>query len=91
MSGIMIANHEVMRRRLEELAGRRFLGAVDGGDCLELVFADAGPGRCNLVSIFTAGAHAGVVAFGGVVEPEAYADPARDWLAEAAAAEEHRR
>lgn len=89
-AGVALADHDGLRRALQELAGRCFLGAVDGGDCIELVFADAGPGHCNLVTIHTSGLYAGVVAFGGVVEPEAYVDETRDWFAEMHAAAEER-
>jgi len=59
-------------RALRVVAGRRFLGPVDGGDCVELVF-EADP-RGNLVTIFHTGRRAGSVAFGGVASPEEYVE-----------------
>lgn len=47
-------------------AGRRFVGAIDCGDCLELVFEDRGEAGGNLVTIFTAGRRRGLVAQGFV-------------------------
>jgi hypothetical protein len=46
------------------LSGRTLVGAVDGGDCVELVFDPNETG--NLVTIFTDGRRRGLVAFGGV-------------------------
>jgi hypothetical protein len=53
-------------RLFQHLAGRRLLGAVDGGSCVELVFEPAGPGNGDLISIFTDGYWTGHVAFGFV-------------------------
>ena len=52
-------------RLFRHLAGRRLVGAVDGIDCVELVFEpDEHDG--NLVTIFTEGRERGWVAFGFV-------------------------
>lgn len=48
------------------VAGRKFIGPVDGIECLELVFEDPDDKGENLVSIFTDGAHCGLVALGFV-------------------------
>lgn len=79
MSGVALGDHAAMERELRALAGRRFLGTVDGDDCLELVFEDLGAGYPNLVSIFTRGRRAGVVAFGGVSDPELYVRQDGTW------------
>jgi hypothetical protein len=55
---------------LGRVADRRFVGAVDGFGCVELVFEGSDE---NLVSIYTQGLHAGRVALGGVADPEGYA------------------
>jgi hypothetical protein len=47
------------------LAGRRLIGAVDGFECVELVFEYDEDHAGNLVSIFTDGPRRGLVAFGG--------------------------
>lgn len=69
------------------LEGRKLLGAVDCGDCVELVFDDLEPGEnfANLISIYTdAGRHTGRVALGGVEDPRGYVAEHRQWLEEAA-------
>ena len=48
------------------VAGRKFVGPVDGLNCLELVFEDPDDKGDNLVSIFTDGYHRGLVALGFV-------------------------
>jgi hypothetical protein len=54
-------------RLLREVAGRRFVGPVDGYGCVELVFDDAGGGESgNLLTIFTEGEWRGLVALGFV-------------------------
>jgi hypothetical protein len=64
-------------RLLDEVEGRPFLGAVYGGDCLELVFGGEGGG--NLLSVYLAGRRAGTVVLGGVAEPESYARSCKRW------------
>jgi hypothetical protein len=55
-----------------KVAGRRFLGVVNCGDCLELVFEEAA-GAGNLVTLFTdAGPRTGLVAFGFVCDAAEY-------------------
>jgi hypothetical protein len=61
-----VLNQAGLLHLFRHLAGRRLLGAVDGGDCVELVFEPAEPGDGNLVSIFTQGYWTGHVAFGFV-------------------------
>ena len=81
MSSARLDDFEGLRDCFAELEGRRFLGVVDGGDGVELVFEDAGPDACNLVTVHHAGPYVGIVAFGGVCEPEGYVDPTCDWFA----------
>jgi hypothetical protein len=50
----------------DELTGRKLVGAVDGFDCVELVFDDPERRGGNLVSIFTGGTHKGRIAHGFV-------------------------
>ena len=64
-------------RALDAVEGRRFLGAVYGGDCLELVFEGERGG--NLVSIYVEGRRAGAVALGGVAGPAGYARSCSRW------------
>jgi hypothetical protein len=65
-----------LARLFRQLAGRRLLGVIDTGDVLELVFDDE-EGAGNLVSIYyDAARYTGLVALGGVQEPEAYV---ADW------------
>jgi hypothetical protein len=57
-------------RLFQVLAGRRLLGALDCGDCCELVFESDG---CNLVTIYgSAGRFTGQVLLGAVLGPEEY-------------------
>lgn len=66
-----VADREGLLAISAQLSGRRLLGVVDlPGEGLELVFEDAGGG--NLVTVFTDGPRAGLVAFGGVAKPERY-------------------
>jgi hypothetical protein len=51
------------------VAGRRLVGAVDGFGCVELVFDDPDGQGGNLVTVFTEGGRAGIVAL-GFVAPE---------------------
>lgn len=61
------------------LAGRRFIGVVDCGDCVELVFSDEGRGP-NLVTVFTdSGRRTGRVALGGVADAADYVRGWREW------------
>jgi hypothetical protein len=62
---------------LDEVEGRRFLGAVVGGMAVELVF-EGEHGR-NLVSIYVEGHRAGEAVLGGVAMPESYARSCRRW------------
>ena len=79
-----VLDHAGLVEIFGRLSGRRFVGVIDCGDCVELVFEDAGPGG-NLVTVFTdAGRHTGRVALGGVSEAEAYVAEWREWLDEAA-------
>jgi hypothetical protein len=72
VSSSTVADREGLLAIFAELAGRRLLGVVDlPGEGLELVFADDGTGG-NLVTIFTDGPRAGLVAFGGVAAPASY-------------------
>jgi hypothetical protein len=64
---------EGLLRLFASLAGRTFLGAVDGMDCVELVFSDPDERGGNLVSIFTDGRDRGRIAHGFVADPEGYA------------------
>jgi hypothetical protein len=64
-------------RALDQVEGRRFLGAVAGGHCLELVFDGEHGG--NLVSIYVDGPFAGTVVLGSVAAPEAYARSYSCW------------
>jgi hypothetical protein len=64
-------------RVLDQVEGRRFIGAVIGGQCLELVFEGDRGG--NLVSIYVLGRHAGAVVLGGVANPEEYAKAGGRW------------
>ena len=59
-------------RLFRELAGRTFLGPVDGFGCVELVFDDRDGKGGNLVTIFTEGRERGRVAFGFVSSPAEY-------------------
>jgi hypothetical protein len=59
-------------RLFSELAGRTFLGPVDGFGCVELVFDDRDDKGGNLVTIFTEGRERGRVAFGFVSNPVDY-------------------
>jgi hypothetical protein len=59
-------------RLFTELAGRTFLGPVDGFGCVELVFDDLDEKGGNLVTIFTEGHERGRVAFGFVSSPTEY-------------------
>jgi hypothetical protein len=70
---------EALFRALDRVEGRRFLGAVDGGGCVELVF-EGEHGR-NLISIYVAGGdyYRGRVAFGGVADPKDYVRSYADW------------
>lgn len=63
-----VLDTEGLVRLFQHLAGCTLLGAVDGGGCVELVFTD--PARGNLVTIFTADAHRGVVAHGFVSQEQ---------------------
>src|SRR4051812_47598151 len=70
-------------RALCRVTGRRFLGVVDGLDCLELVY-EGEHGR-NLITVYTEGWRAGRVSFGGLDSPEGYAEQCRmddgdEWL-----------
>lgn len=78
-----VLDHRGLVNLFGQLCGRRFLGVVDCGDCVELVFDDALPGG-NLVTIFTdSGRDTGLVALGGVAKPEAYIAGWQEWLEEA--------
>ena len=55
-------------RLFRSLGGRTLVGAVDGRDCVELVFDDSDDIGGNLVSIFTDGRRRGQVAFGFVCQ-----------------------
>jgi hypothetical protein len=59
-------------RLFTELAGRTFLGPVDGFGCVELVFDDRDEQGGNLVTIFTESHERGRVAFGFVSDPAEY-------------------
>jgi hypothetical protein len=60
------------------LACRILLGAIDCGDCLELVFSLDGDVRgANLVTVYTEGRARGYVSLGGVAEPLEYVRAAR--------------
>lgn len=56
-----------------QVAGRKFIGPVDGYDCLELVFEDPDDRGGNLVSIYTEGRYRGNV-FLGFVSRDLIAD-----------------
>lgn len=55
------------------LSGRRFVGAVDSDDAIELVFDGDG---CNMVTIFTSGRFRGNVWLGFVAQPREYCEAA---------------
>jgi hypothetical protein len=59
-------------------SGQKFLGAINGGGDVELVFDMPEGARFNLVSI---GPRHGIQV-GFVSEPEAYVDPERNWIDE---------
>ena len=59
------------------LQGRRLLGVVDCNDCLEVVFEESDAAG-NLVTLYTDGRRAGLVAFGFVCDPAAYVDEWRE-------------
>jgi len=64
-----VLDHDGLIRLFEQLAGRRFLGPVDGGGCVELVFESDPDRKGNLVTIFTEeGRYRGQVAFGFVAD-----------------------
>jgi hypothetical protein len=66
-------------RLFREVAGRTFLGPVDGFGVLELVFEDDPDGRSgNLVSVICEGPNRGRVTFGFVSSPAEYARAAAD-------------
>jgi len=67
---------------LRQVEGRRLLGVLDCGDCLEL-FSEAGL-RPNLVTLWMEGRHRGLVSLGGVMDAKGYARAGR-WLDEEAA------
>jgi hypothetical protein len=69
MNGLPLHEHALLLAALRAYSGRRLLGVVDGGDCVELVFEDES--QTNLVSLFT-GSRIGLVAFGGVSDPVGY-------------------
>jgi hypothetical protein len=59
-----------MARLFQTLVGRRLLGAVDCGDCVELVFEESSR---NLMTIYgDAGRYTGRVVLGAVADPEGY-------------------
>lgn len=64
-------------RALDQVEGRRFLGAVAGGECVELVFE--GEHGDNLVCVYVEGRQAGTTVLGGVATPEAYAAACPRW------------
>jgi hypothetical protein len=61
-----VLDHRGLLRLFRQVAGRKFVGPVDGINCVELVFEDADDRGGNLVSIFTEGLYRGQVAFGFV-------------------------
>jgi hypothetical protein len=74
-----VLDHSGLIRLFRKLEGRRFVGAVDCRDCVELVFSDEG--GPNLVTIYTdSGRHTGRVALGGVADPEKYVADWHRWL-----------
>jgi hypothetical protein len=68
-----VLDREGLSAIFDYLSGRTLLGAVDCGDCVELVFTldDAGQGA-NLVTVFTDDRWRGSVALGGVAHPADY-------------------
>ena len=79
-----VLDHAGMLDLLGRLSGRRLLGVVDCGDCIEVVFDDA-PQAGNLVTLYTnSGSRTGLVAFGFVSDPDAYVADWHRWLEEAA-------
>jgi hypothetical protein len=75
-----VLDHSAMLNLLGRLQGRRLLGVVDCNDCLELVFEESDASG-NLVTLYTNGRHAGIVAFGFVCDPASYVDEWREWEA----------
>jgi len=61
---------------LRAVEGRTLLGVLDCGDCLELVFSEAGH-RPNLITFWMDGRHRGLVSLGGVAAAKEYAREAR--------------
>jgi hypothetical protein len=66
-----VLDKEVLLVALNGAGGRRFLGAVDGGDAVELVFENVRR-HPNLVSIYTDCRRAGAVEVGGVADAAEY-------------------
>jgi hypothetical protein len=66
-------SHELVEM-LRRYSGQRFLGAVDCGDCMELVFSRAAD-RGNLLCLYESGRHSD----GSVTDPEGYVGGAPDW------------
>lgn len=48
-----VLDREGLLRLFQRVAGRRLIGAVDGFDCVELVFEDPDSAGQNLVTIYT--------------------------------------
>ena len=81
---IGVLDTQGMLELFAKVAGRRFVGPVDGYGYVELVFDDPQEQGSNLVSICTEGRNAGLVLLGFVDSPERYVASWREWLREAA-------
>lgn len=68
-----VLDREGLAAIFDYLAGRTLLGALDCGDCVELVFTLNRDGEgANLVTVFTDDRWRGQVALGGVAHPADY-------------------
>ncbi len=64
-----VTDHRGLLRVFASMAGRRFIGVVDGGDnCIELVFDNPENTNGNLITIYTGGVHKGAVLHGFVCQ-----------------------
>jgi len=64
-----VTDHRGLLRVFASMAGRRFIGVVDGGDnCIEPVFDNPRNTNGNLITIYTGGVHKGAVFHGYVCQ-----------------------